>query len=197
MKLGIDMDGVLADFIKSFNELVKVHFGIVLPDPAETWDYHKALMTSAQRNKAWDIMKTTPFYGTILPLDGAIDAIDRLNRLTYKGNEVYFITSRPGAMTKFYSEKWLQFHGMDMPTVLLSSNKGPVAKGLGLDVFVDDKPENNMEVLDAVGRDPKVRVYLPDHPYNQWADQPSNYGVRVTGLNEVLDIEFPQKRKAA
>jgi hypothetical protein len=203
VKFGIDMDGVLCDFIQGYNALAKAQFGIELPYPAVTWDHGPTNgITKSQDNTLWELIKSTPFHGALHALPGALDAIGRLNVLGMQGHSVYFITSRPGPLAKFWAEVWLKNHGMDLPTVLIASKKGYVAKGLQLDVFVDDKPENNLDVLGAVGCqglvDPPVRVYLIDQPWNQWADQPLNYGKRVKDLNEVLDIELTQtERKAA
>lgn len=199
MRIGIDLDGVLCDFVRSYNALVKAHLGIELPYPAETWDWHTDNgVTKEQSNRMWEVIKSTPFQGTLHALPGALEAIERLNVLNVQGNDIYFITSRSGQLAKFWSELWLRNHGMDYPTVLITSNKGPVAFGLNLDVFVDDKPENNRGVLDEfVARDKKrPRVYLPDHLYNRWADNAS-YGVRVADLNEVLEREFPRERRRA
>jgi uncharacterized HAD superfamily protein len=200
MKLGIDIDGVLADFMGGFSALTEQEFGIKLPQPWQTYDWHKDNgVTPEQTNYLWELIKSGPFYGTLMPLPGALDAIERLNKLSLKDHDIYFITSRNGTLTKFWTEMWLKFHGMDMPTVLLTKDKGAAAKALGLDVFVDDKPENNLDVIDATGRHcvspsgslgTNIHVYLINTPYNQWADQPFNYGVRVTDLNEVLEREF-------
>lgn len=188
MKIGVDIDGVLADFTKSFNALVRAEFGIELPYPAPTWQWHReGGVTKQQDNQLWNIIKTTHFWATLVPMPGAIDAIARLDQLSHDGHDVYFITSRPGKLAKFHTEWWLKAYGMNFPTVLVTSDKGPVVKGLGLDIFIDDKPENNLEVLEAVGRSPKVHVFLVDAPYNQWADNPSVYGVRIHSLGEVFD----------
>jgi len=193
MRIGIDLDGVLVDFVKSYNALVKAHLGIELPAQAGVWDYHlEAGMTKKQADQMWEVIKDTPFHGTMLPLPGALEALDRLNLLNIQGNDIYFITTRSGKLAKFYSEMWLRFHGMDHPTVLISFEKGPVAKGLKLDVFVDDKPENNNDVL---LNSPKTRVYLIDQLYNQWALDA--YGIRIGSLGEVLDLEFPSAERRA
>jgi hypothetical protein len=195
MKIGLDVDGVLADFIHGYNALVRQELGIDLPYPAPTWNWHTdGGVTPEQDTAMWEIIKATPFQGTLQPLKGAPDALERLNALSLKGNDIYFITNRSGSLAKFWTEMWLRFHGMSAPTVLIAKDKGPVVKGMELDVFVDDLPTNTQAVLDAVGRDPRVRVYLPRHPYNEWAwSQPFNYGQPVADLNEVLEIEFGRK----
>jgi 5'(3')-deoxyribonucleotidase len=207
VKIGIDIDMVLADYVKGYNALAKAELGIDLPDPATTWEWDRDNgVTKEQANKLWAYIKTSMFWGSLLPMPGALEALESLNALTLQGHDVYFITSRPGHLAKFLSEMWLKFHGMDTPTVIIAHEKGPIAKGLDLDVFVDDKPENNKDVIDATGRycvvpggglRTNIRAYLIDHPYNQWADQPFNYGERIANLNEVLDIEFPKEEKRA
>lgn len=203
MKIGIDMDGVLCDFVKGYNALAKAHLNINLPYPAQTWNWHLDNgMTQAQADRLWEIIKTTTFHGTLLPLDGAIEAIERLNKLSHQGNDIYFITSRSGALAKFYAEMWLAFHGMDRPTVLIAKDKGPIAAGLLLDMFVDDLPDN----IVTVGKASAARLYLIDHPYNQSPnvidlEQKSAYGLRevyrVANLSAVLDIECPKEEKRA
>lgn len=211
MRIGIDIDGVLADFVTGFNALAKKEYNVDLPNPAPEWDWAKAGgLTSAQRNRLWELIKSTPFFGTLPPKAGAPDALDRLNDLAGNGHDVYFITTRPGVTAKMWSELWLTGHGCNIPTVLLAVNeegKGSIAKGLGLDVFVDDKPENNLAVINATGRTSpipggglktNIRVYLVQDLYNEWAwTQPFNYGTPVSSLNAVLDIEFPREERRA
>ena len=194
MKIGIDMDGVLCDFVKGYNKLAKAELGIDLPYPATTWNWHLDNgMTQAQADKLWEIIKATTFHGTLHPLEGAMESIERLNKLSVQGHEVYFITNRSGAMAKFYAEMWLRFHGMDTPTVLIAKHKGPIADGLQLDVFVDDLPDNNGDVSRWC---PTTRVYLVSQPYNEWATDRS-YGTRIASLNLVLDREFPREEQKA
>lgn len=204
MKLGIDIDGVLADFNTSFIHLVKQQTGIQLPPVSDTypdtWSYHRAGgVTEKQDNALWEFIKTSSFWGQLLPMKGALDALERLNSLSVDGHDIYFITARPGKLAKFFTDLWLQRHGMVFPTTLVTSNKGPVVVGLGLDIFVDDKPENNLEVLTHCEL-AKVRapwVYLVDAPYNKWATNAKDYGVRVASLMDVLELNFPKLRRIA
>lgn len=198
MKIGIDIDGVLADFTKSFNALVRAEFGIELPYPAPTWQWHReGGVTKQQDNQLWNIIKTTHFWATLVPLPGAIEVIQRLDQLSHDGHDVYFITSRPGKLAKFHTEWWLKSYGMNFPTVLVTSDKGPVVQGLGLNIFIDDKPENNAEVIAAVAQASSGKlpsVYLLDAPYNQWAQDA--YGIRIATVQEVLDLHFTWREAA-
>lgn len=197
MKLGIDVDGVLADFHSHHIPLIERITGIKLPPVSDTypdvWDYHIAGgVTKAQEKLIWAEIKSTQMWASLNPLPGAIEALSRLNALRYTGVESYFITSRSGRMAKFYTEMWLNFHGMSSPTVLISSDKGPVVSGLALDVFVDDRPENIQEVAYQA---PTTNLYLVDQPWNR--DFESKQGTRferVRSLGEVLDREIPQSK---
>lgn len=204
MKIGIDVDGVLANFNESYIELIKKETGIALPKPDATypdqWHYERAGgVTREQENRIWEEIKSTQFWGTLQPMAGALDALRRLNALRFTGVQSYFITSRPGRMAKFYTEMWLKFHGMDMPTVVIADDKGSVAKGIVLDVFVDDKPENIQDVAATTAR---TRVYLIDQPYNreyqqalkEYPDLRDARAIVVGSLSEVLDREIPQSK---
>jgi hypothetical protein len=199
VRIGIDMDGVFCDYVGGYNALVKQELGMDLPYPAPTWAWHRdAGVTEEQEKRLADIIHTSPWQGMLLPLPGAIEALERLNTLSLGGNDIYFITNRGGKLAKFWAEMWLKFHGYDTPAVLIAKEKGAVAKGLQLDVFVDDYPPNTLAVIEALGRNPDVRVYLPRHPYNEYAwSQPFNYGTPVKDINEVLEREFPQSERRA
>jgi uncharacterized HAD superfamily protein len=91
-------------------------------------------------------------------------------------------------MAKYYSEIWLGAHGMQNPTVIISNDKGPIAKGLNLDIFIDDKPEN---IIDVVTAAPKCKCYIINKPYNQTFID-ANLCERVNNVQEVLDVLFPE-----
>jgi uncharacterized HAD superfamily protein len=187
MRLGVDLDGVLCDFNTAFIALIQEKLGMDLPKPSSsypnTWDYHKAAgITSKQNAVLWKHIQSTPFMASLNPLPGAVNAIRILRELD---DNVYFITSRRGPMAKYWSEVWLKNHGAYNPTVIQAlGSKGDIAKGLKLDVFIDDKPGYVQEVIDSV---PKVRAYLIDAPYNQ--DDGPVHGIRVKNVLEVLTLE--------
>lgn len=217
MKIGIDMDGVLADFNTAFIALIKDTTGVELPPPSDSypsvWNYHREPggITEEQDKALWTHIMYSPFWLTLRPLKGAEVALDELNRRAGRGDEVYFITTRPGRDAKALTEGWLQWYGMENPTVLISGDKGSVAKGLGLNVFIDDKPENCNEVLDEttvwepIGGlqdccliyhpNYRTRVFVMDAPYNRQLDRDGI--TRISSVLEALDQETSVVQVAA
>ena len=208
MRIGIDIDGVLARFDQGYARLLIKETGhfidIENPEWPAEWYWDRAFLRQhydakeAKRieNLVWDRdIKPTTFWGGLGHYSGTMDALDRLRLATYAGLDVYFITSRPGHMAKFYTEMWLSLHGMRNPTVLIAHNKGPVIEGLELDAYIDDKPEN---IVDAVQARPKVRAYLIDRPYNRDSEVLKDWKhyTRVASIGDVLNIELKEIEEA-
>lgn len=65
--------------------------------------------------------------------------------------EIIFLTQRPpsaGETTQVQSQRWLQAHGFELPSVMvMSGSRGKVAGSFALDAVVDDRPENCLDVL--------------------------------------------------
>lgn len=65
--------------------------------------------------------------------------------------EVIFLTKRPesaGATAQVQSQRWLQANGFVLPSVyVVRASRGRIASALGLDVVVDDRPENCVDVV--------------------------------------------------
>jgi uncharacterized HAD superfamily protein len=165
-KIGIDVDGVLANFNDDYGRiLVETSGRNLIPanftiDDIDTWHWEKKLgYTAKEVDAVWRVIDTHPFFWS------ALRALPGARHLTaLNAHDVYFITSRPGVTAKQQTENWLVAHGIFRPTVLISSKKGPVVAGLDLDFFVDDKLENCVEVEAAA---PNTRVYLLDYKYNR------------------------------
>jgi hypothetical protein len=66
------------------------------------------------------------------------------------GWDVLFITTRPssaGETTQVQSQRWLQVHGFELPSVyVVSGSRGRIATALTLDAVLDDRPENCLDV---------------------------------------------------
>lgn len=177
MKIGIDVDGVLADFNKSFIERVIDVTGKDLfpPRPFDipTWHYPQAYgYTDAEMKypdgPVWKTIADDPsFWYQLFPYDGAVEFIARLDSSVH---DLYFITNRPGTTAKSQTENWIEFHNFGLqseafsyPTVLVSPAKGLCAKALNLDLYIDDNTDN---CLDVNHTSPNTRVVMLARPWN-------------------------------
>lgn len=174
MTIGCDLDGVLADWNSSFIRLVKEHTKRDLFGPSfapRTWNYAEdAGYTTEEVRQVWNVIKgSRTFWAGLEPYydEKVVQALDLLHHKQAHGDEVYFITSRPGYCAKEQSESWLEHHGMGRPTVLISSDKGGCAAALKLDAYLDDNLENVMGV--RVMR-PQCQTFLCDRPWNRGID---------------------------
>jgi hypothetical protein len=79
--------------------------------------------------------------------------------------EVIFLTKRPetaGATAQVQSQRWLESKGFALPSVyVVQGSRGRVADALALDIVIDDRPENCLDVV----VDSKARAILI------WRDQ--------------------------
>lgn len=187
MRIGIDLDGVLGDFIGSFFEVSrrvvgKPEVGI---STSTSWDF-KDIMTKEEVSKTWEAVKNTRNFWLNLKREKGVTS-QNLRRMA-KTNDLVFITAR--AQTKGYSVQqqsaaWLALEfALKWPTVIEEDNKGPLAAALHLDYFIDDRPENCLEIQSTV---PKCKVYLKSLPHN--ADFKAWKGItRVETFNEFATI---------
>lgn len=167
--LGIDLDGVLVNFNAGYiRTLTEVSGRAMVPENFEPpcWSYAEQVGYSREEdNAAWKAIRANPkFWYDLNPLPGAITALDRLHARRLDGHEVYFITSRPGVRVHDQSVKWLEEHGFPRASVLIDrGGKGHAARALGLTHFIDDRPENCVDVMDFTGT---TKVFMPRRSYN-------------------------------
>jgi hypothetical protein len=78
--------------------------------------------------------------------------------------ELIFLTKRPdtaGATAQVQTQRWLEDKGFTLPSVfVVQGSRGRIAAALALDVVVDDRPENCLDVV----ADSKARAILVWRP---------------------------------
>jgi hypothetical protein len=79
-------------------------------------------------------------------------AVARLGALATQHRwDVIFLTQRPstaGQTTQMQSHQWLKAHGFEWPNVMvMRGSRGKVAAALSLDVVLDDRPQNCLDVI--------------------------------------------------
>lgn len=141
-------------------------------------------LTARQQMQLWDHVKKVENFWTSLPElePGIISRIAKAAR--DRRWEVIFLTTRPstaGDLVQLQSQQWLEAHGFQYPSVyVVQRSRGKIADALGLDAFVDDRPENCLDI--AV--ESKAKVILVWH--GNVADVPA--GAKRLGVQPVTSI---------
>jgi phosphoglycolate phosphatase-like HAD superfamily hydrolase len=147
-------------------------------------------LSRRQQHDLWEAVRNTEnFWESLDETEPGIVA--RLARLARERRwEVIFITQRPasaGDTTQLQTQRWLSAHGFELPSVyVIKGTRGKVAEALSLDVVVDDRPDNCLDVkLESRAR--AVLVWADD-----LASLPPNarrLGIEpVASLGEGLDL---------
>lgn len=194
MIIGCDLDGVFAQFNEAFaKRIAAVSSRDLIPADADfpcwQWPAHYGY-TREEESATWDVVEVDPkFWQHLGAYPDTYEALKLLHTITVeRGDDVYFVTSRPGVAAKVQTERWLRCHGFPTPTVLISSAKGQVARALKFDAYVDDRWENAVDVAghnrivwetgDMTPRwvSSTTRTYLVDRPWNRTNNE-TPYGI--------------------
>lgn len=194
LRLGIDVDGVLANFIEAYERLWIKHacgknlFPANTPPPVWDWPqyygYDQALVTPI-----WNEIKTSAsFWEQLRPYPYAAPFLKSLETVA---SELYFITDRPGINTQSQTQRWLTAScGFEGASVIVSPNKGVVCAALGITAYLDDKAENIENVLKL---SPETRAFIFDAPYNRHL--PLDGATRITSVWEFMVAMFQAAEK--
>jgi len=117
-------------------------------------------MTSRQTSRLWRHVETIEnFWQDLQEIESG--SLARLAELAAAHRwEIIFLTKRPstaGYTAQVQSQKWLESKGFPLPSVfVVQGNRGRIAQALDLDIVVDDRPENCLDVV----TDSKARAVL-------------------------------------
>lgn len=198
-RIGLDCDGVLADFSGRFIQMANFKYGLQLrPEDQHGWAHQSLGLSDKQADELWTEIKRTQNWWL-----SSLEPMPDTHVLTYAKDKyrIYFITSRvpsAGLSLEDQTAMWIRRHFfIPNPTVIVSSHKGPLAAALNLDYFLDDRPENTLNVR---AFSPFTKVFIHSAPYNREFNQGSIE--RVDSVNEFFrkvkgDIDGSVAKRAA
>jgi hypothetical protein len=179
LRIAFDLDGVLADMESELVRQAEILFGDAVnpkverraaPKPAEAKEGAEAAAdvppslkldtTRRQQRKLWRHVESIEnFWETLEELEPGV--IARLAAIAVSRRwEIIFLTKRPesaGMTAQVQTQRWLESKGFTLPSVyVVQGSRGRIAAALELDIVVDDRPENCLDVV----VDSKARAIL-------------------------------------
>jgi hypothetical protein len=202
LRLGFDLDGVVADFRAGFlDAATKVLGREAIRRPGSPMPDLDAV-SPADAKRVWKVITDTPnWWLGLAPYEPA--QIARLYQLTRRFRwEVSFLTTRiptAGDSVQFQSQAWLETYGFYMPAVVtVPGSRGEIANALRLDLIIDDQFLNCLEVVGASQAKAILILRMSEASLEQ---QAINRGIGVVNrLEEAIEVllhlqeVLPQKR---
>lgn len=176
MKVLLDVDGPLCDYVGGYNELLNKYTGKKYTvDQYNHWEYQTALGLTEEEAKELRRLQAQP--GWVRSLSCVIGSYEGVTELEKRGYEIVFVTSPPNwhptwvyERSQWLSERW------PGRSVIHTKDKHHV-EGF---VAIDDKPENLEAWEDSAAI---TRGLLWDLHHNQDTDR----FIRVKNWKEVVE----------
>jgi hypothetical protein len=184
LRLGVDVDGIVADFQSAFRALAERELGLT-PGDAETG------LSKSDVDRLWRAVASTTNWWLDVPAYEP-DQIERLYAQSRKARwEVFFMTSRPpsaGDSVQLQTQVWLERHGYFLPSVLTTpaGARGELARSVRLDLALDDRPVNCLEIISASNAKALMVLRGATEARTREAAEARGIGV-VSSLAEALD----------
>jgi deoxypyrimidine-specific 5' nucleotidase type C protein (NT5C) len=197
LRIAFDLDGVLADMDGELGHHAAELFGEAEKAPASAADQPpdnapplNLKLTARQQRRLWQhVQSLENFWGTLQELEPG--AIKRLAGIAAERRwEVIFLTRRPqsaGETAQRQTQRWLEAKGFPLPSVfVVQGSRGRIASALALDIVIDDRIENCLDVV----ADSKARAILVwRDPEEQLPTSAKRLGIGVVrSVSECLDI---------
>jgi hypothetical protein len=177
LRIGVDLDGVLADMASELVRQAELIFGESVAvrlrqdassdtsssafadsdapasgDPVDSDPSFPALtLTSRQQRRLWHhIANIENFWETLKEIEPG--SVARLAALaTDRRWETIFLTKRPssaGSTSQVQTQRWLESKGFRLPSVyVVRGSRGRIAEALALDFVIDDTASNCLDVV--------------------------------------------------
>lgn len=169
MVIGLDIDGVVADFLSAFLKLLETRLGNgpIATETIRSFNFKDhPLLTEEVVWKCMEEVSYDPAFWENLSSLISLEDWSRLEELS-RNAKLVFVTHRHVRETYSIHEvssNWLRRHGISRPVVYFTQEpKGKLIQDLGVRLFMDDRYENCQEVAE----NSQALVLMPHRTYNQ------------------------------
>lgn len=155
LKIGVDIDGVISNFVKNFKIIVKEQYNIDLKE-RDIHVHDLYLVLGISKNEAHNLILKCLTQDLEL-IDGAKAGMIQL----CKEHEIFILTARPKELNGL-TEKWLIKNNIPYHKLLHLDEGNKHKADLNLDIIIED---NLSDALNYIDKTKMVLVY--DHPWNK------------------------------
>jgi uncharacterized HAD superfamily protein len=171
--IGVDLDGVLFDFIGAMHRMLPS-----VPEEPESFDVAKTLNKEDQEAFEAYLNNERFWLEKVKLYPGALDFIQWLKRNNY---QPIIITSRNASVADVTKSIVWSFLGIPPEDVIFEKNKLSALLGLGIDTHIEDSPAFIEELSQF------IKVLVPKRPWNtEWVAKHGNN--RVLMYNSFEDL---------
>jgi uncharacterized HAD superfamily protein len=157
MKIAIDIDSTLHHYWDALEAAARRRFGVSLPYEHQiTWQ-----IDQLRPEQLRACIAETHCAETVLAAEPYPGAVEVVSRWHASGHWIH-ITSHRAADAHAHTAEWLERIGLPYDDLHCSYDKITRARELGIDVLVDDSPENLLGALEA-----GITAATLIHPWNR------------------------------
>jgi uncharacterized HAD superfamily protein len=136
-RIALDIDSTLHHYWDLLDDLAQRRFGVSLPyDEQTTWS-----ITQLEPHQLKQLVEETHHHDNVLDAEPYPDAVETVRHWHDRGHWIH-ITSHRADSARRATEKWLERIGMPYDDLHCSYDKISRCVELGIDVLVDDSPQN-------------------------------------------------------
>ncbi|AVX20598.1 MULTISPECIES: hypothetical protein [Carboxydocella] len=180
MNIGIDIDGVLADSVTQWLNVMNKYFGQNKKyEELYTYRFEKVYNVTWEEMDRFFRTNQEILLSNLSPIPNSVSAVKKLK---IWGHKIYLVTARP-RQYQHLTTKWLKEHQVEYDQLIMTDFqcKADYCQELQLKVFIDDSLDNAMAIASR-----GIKVFLYNAPYNQ-GHFPDNLQIlRKNSWSEIL-----------
>jgi uncharacterized protein len=157
MRIAIDIDSTLHHYWDLLEEVAQRRFGVTIPYADQVvWDIDR--LKPEQLSAAVRETHSDPQILASEPYPGAVEAV----RAWHEAGHFIHITSHRAGEAQDATAQWLERIGLPYDELYCSYDKVSRCQEIGIDLLIDDSPENLQRAIDA-----GIAVATLVHPWNR------------------------------